>query len=108
MYCIYNNYILIQIGDPSLSSQLSDELMKRKGHYVQAINHPTVPRGQEKLRIAPTPHHTRDMMDVFVADLVEVWKDLGIPLKPACSKVFLPFNCNLKYKFQILYFIPYI
>lgn len=91
--------IFTQIGDPSLSSQLSDELIKRKGHYVQAINYPTVPRGQEKLRIAPTPHHTRDMMDVFVADLVQVWKDLGIPLKPACSEVPLstPFKNALSY-----------
>lgn len=78
----------LQIGNPSLSSQLSDELMKRKGHYVQAINYPTVPRGQEKLRIAPTPHHTREKMDLFVKDLVEVWNDLGIPLKEQpCSKV---------------------
>lgn len=73
-----------------MSSQLSDELMKRKGHYVQAINYPTVPRGQEKLRIAPTPHHTEDKMDKFVADLAEVWVDLGIPLKhQPCPKVLL-------------------
>jgi len=81
-----SHIIPVYIGNPSLSSQLSDELMKRKGHYVQAINYPTVPRGQEKLRIAPTPHHTREMMDIFVADLVEVWQDLGIPLKSACSQ----------------------
>ena len=62
--------------------------MKQKGHYVQAINYPTVPRGKEKLRIAPTPHHTEDMMDAFVADLVKVWTDLGIPLrKQACTNV---------------------
>jgi 5-aminolevulinate synthase len=81
-----SHIIPVFIGNPSLSSQLSDELMKRKGHYVQAINFPTVPRGQEKLRIAPTPHHTESMMDKFVDDLVEVWTDLGIPLRESpCS-----------------------
>jgi len=81
-----SHIIPVFIGNPSLSSKLSDELMKQKGHYVQAINYPTVPRGQEKLRIAPTPHHTEKMMDIFVDDLVEVWTGLNIPLKKqACS-----------------------
>jgi len=70
-----------------LSSELSDVLLKRKGHYVQAINYPTVPRGEEKLRIAVTPHHTIEMMDRFVADLVQVWKEMGIPLAKYCSQV---------------------
>lgn len=65
--------------------------MKQKGHYVQAINYPTVPRGQEKLRIAPTPHHTEEMMDKFVADLLEVWNGLKIPLrKQPCTSVSAP------------------
>ncbi|ODM89515.1 5-aminolevulinate synthase, erythroid-specific, mitochondrial [Orchesella cincta] len=76
-----SHIIPVFIGDPSLSSKLSDVLLKRKGHYVQAINYPTVPRGEEKLRIAVTPHHTLEMIDDFVTDLVEVWKDMGIPLK---------------------------
>ena len=39
---------------------------------TQAINYPTVPRGQEKLRVAPTPHHTKEMMDKFVEDVATV------------------------------------
>lgn len=54
-------------------------LLKSKGQYVQAINYPTVPKGHEKLRIAVTPHHTIEMMNRFVGDLVEVWEELGIP-----------------------------
>lgn len=77
----------MQIGDPSLSSELSDRLLKRKGHYVQAINYPTVPRGEEKLRIAVTPHHTVEMINQFVTDLVEVWNEMGIPLAKFCSQV---------------------
>lgn len=49
---------------------------------MQAINYPTVPIGQEKLRLAPTPHHTAAMVDKLVADMLEVWVKLGIPVKP--------------------------
>lgn len=76
----------VHVGDPLVCSALSDELMKY-GHYVQAINFPTVPRGQEKLRIAPTPHHTFEMMDRFTADLKEIWVNLGLKLNPVSSGV---------------------
>lgn len=71
----------MQIGNPNLCSKISDVLLQEKGHYVQAINYPTVPIGQEKLRLAPTPHHTSEMIDVLVEDMLDVWVKLGIPLK---------------------------
>lgn len=81
-------FLLFKIGDPLLSTKVSDELLRNYGHYVQAINYPTVPRGEEKLRMAPTPHHTKPMIDRLVADMVHVWKKLGIPLsEQTCSKV---------------------
>ena len=70
-----------QIGNPNLCSKISDVLLQEKGHYVQAINYPTVPIGQEKLRLAPTPHHTSEMVDTLVEDMLDVWVKLGIPLK---------------------------
>lgn len=76
-----SHIIPIHVGDPALCSALSDYLIQQFGHYVQAINFPTVPRGQEKLRVAPTPHHTKDMMDQFVADLTTIWTELGLPVK---------------------------
>lgn len=42
--------------------------MSRHNIYVQAINYPTVPRGEELLRIAPTPHHTPQMMSYFLGE----------------------------------------
>jgi len=77
-----SHIIPVHVGDPALNSALSDELIKQYGHYVQAINYPTVQRGEEKLRVAPTPHHTVEMMDQFVADLAKIWVDVGLPLRP--------------------------
>ena len=78
-----SHIIPVHVGDPALNSALSDELIKQFGHYVQAINYPTVPRGDEKLRIAPTPHHTEAMMDQFVEDLTKIWVELGLPIREA-------------------------
>ncbi|KAK8735794.1 hypothetical protein OTU49_005316 [Cherax quadricarinatus] len=81
-----SHIIPIHVGDPLQCTKISDELIRNYGHYVQAINYPTVPRGQEKLRIAPTPQHTPEMMDSFVSDLTTVWKLLGLPLRNSnCS-----------------------
>jgi len=67
-----------QIGDPLVCNQIADHLLRDKGHYVQAINYPTVPKGEEKLRLAPTPKHTRVMMDKFVGDMLDVFHQLNI------------------------------
>lgn len=74
-----SHIIPIKIGDPEMSAKLADTLLRDKGHYVQAINYPTVAKGEEKLRLAPTPFHTKCMMDNLVKDIVQVWRDLGLP-----------------------------
>ncbi|XP_017776158.1 PREDICTED: 5-aminolevulinate synthase, erythroid-specific, mitochondrial-like [Nicrophorus vespilloides] len=85
-----SHIIPIKIGNPQQCTQVSDMLIKQKGHYVQAINYPTVARGQEKLRLAPTPHHTKELMDLLVSDLQEIWINLGLPFTGLqCSK-----ECN--------------
>ncbi|KAG7257037.1 hypothetical protein CRUP_014864 [Coryphaenoides rupestris] len=50
-----------------------------------AINHPTVAKGAELLRIAPTPHHTPQMMQHFVECLVRTWQEVGLHLRPRAS-----------------------
>lgn len=83
-----SHIIPIKIGDPLKCSQVSDLMIQEHGHYIQAINYPTVPRGQEKLRLAPTPHHTRPMMDILVADMKKVWQKLDLPLDGSqCAEV---------------------
>lgn len=76
-----SHIIPIKIGNPEQCTALSDALLRDKGHYIQAINYPTVARGQEKLRLAPTPHHTKEMMDMLISDLKEVWNRLGLPFE---------------------------
>ncbi|XP_064606460.1 5-aminolevulinate synthase, non-specific, mitochondrial-like isoform X2 [Liolophura sinensis] len=82
-----SHIIPIHVGDPAMSTKISNELMTRHNMYVQAINYPTVARGEERLRVAPTPHHTEDMMDYFVNCLLDVWEANSLALSPkACPK----------------------
>ncbi|ESN96631.1 hypothetical protein HELRODRAFT_189320, partial [Helobdella robusta] len=80
-----SHIIPIHVGDPKLVVQVANELMSRHGIYLQPINYPTVPRGQELLRLAPTPHHTVAMMDSFVESVVDVWQWAGLDFKTHCS-----------------------
>lgn len=75
-----SHIIPVPVGDPLLCTQICNQLMADYGHYVQSINYPTVPRGEERLRIAPTPYHSQEMMDNFIRDLKEVWIAAGLPL----------------------------
>lgn len=76
-----SHIIPIHVGDSALSTHLSNELMTKHSIYVQQINYPTVAKGQERLRVAPTPHHTRPMMDQFVKAVKDVWLSSGLELK---------------------------
>ncbi|CAG0924081.1 unnamed protein product [Notodromas monacha] len=88
-----SHIIPVFVGDPKKCSEVSDQLIKRKGHYIQSINYPTVPRGHEKLRIAPTPFHSKSMIDEFVRDLTEVWEETGLNLVNRKSEMACAF-CN--------------
>src|SRR5438067_8133131 len=61
------------VGCPIKAKKISDILLAEYGLYVQPINYPTVPRGTERLRFTPGPHHTAAMMDELTAALVEIW-----------------------------------
>jgi len=60
------------VGCPIKAKKISDILLAEYGLYVQPINFPTVPRGTERLRFTPGPHHTAEMMDELTDALVEI------------------------------------
>ncbi|BFZ08524.1 hypothetical protein BsWGS_11563 [Bradybaena similaris] len=75
-----SHIIPIMVGNAEACTKLSNDLILKYGIYVQSINYPTVAKGTERLRVAPTPHHTKEMMDTFVDCLAELWKDSGLKL----------------------------
>lgn len=68
------------IGNPVLAKTASDMLLNDYNIYVQPINYPTVAKGEERLRISPSPLHTEQMMDDFAGAAREIWTSLGLRL----------------------------
>jgi len=71
------------VGCPIKAKRISDILLAEYGLYVQPINYPTVPRGTERLRFTPGPHHTAEMMDKLTSALVEIWSRLELQVAKA-------------------------
>ncbi|KAG2470307.1 5-aminolevulinate synthase, nonspecific, mitochondrial [Polypterus senegalus] len=80
-----SHIIPIRVADAAKNTKICDLLMSKYNIYVQAINYPTVPRGEELLRIAPTPHHTPQMMEFFTEKLLTTWREADLDLKPHSS-----------------------
>jgi 5-aminolevulinate synthase len=73
-----SHIIPVMIGDPVKCRMISDILMADWGIYVQPINYPTVPKGTERLRITPGPHHTEADIDRLIAALTALWSRCAI------------------------------
>ncbi|KAK5923951.1 hypothetical protein CgunFtcFv8_000876 [Champsocephalus gunnari] len=76
-----SHIIPVRVANAEKNTEICDIMMLRYNIYVQAINYPTVAKGEELLRIAPTPYHTPQMMFYFVDRLVKTWKEVGMELR---------------------------
>lgn len=71
------------VGDDELCKRASQLLFERHGIYVQSINAPSVPAGEEILRIAPSAVHSQSDVENFAQALRGIWKELSIPTASA-------------------------
>jgi 5-aminolevulinate synthase len=72
--CASTHIVPVMVRDPKKCKLMSDMLLDDYNIYIQPINYPTVQRGTERLRIAPTPLHTDAMMHDLVEALRKTFK----------------------------------
>jgi len=67
-----SHIVPLHIGEAALCTTVSQRLLNEFAMYATPINYPTVPRGEERLRLTPGPLHTDAMMDELVQALTTI------------------------------------
>jgi 5-aminolevulinate synthase len=69
-----SHIVPIVIKDAKLCKEICDRLLYEEKIYVQPINYPTVPIGQERLRLTVTAAHTHRHIDLVIEALNKTYK----------------------------------
>ncbi|KAI0824616.1 5-aminolevulinic acid synthase [Trametes gibbosa] len=73
-----SHIVPVLVGDPTLTRLASDTLLAKHNVYVQAINYPTVARGEERLRFTVTPGHNVEQIARLSRAVDQTFTELGI------------------------------
>ncbi|KAL1946700.1 hypothetical protein VTO73DRAFT_14804 [Trametes versicolor] len=73
-----SHIVPVLVGDPTLTRLASDKLLAEHNVYVQAINYPTVARGEERLRFTVTPGHNVEQIARLSRAVDQTFTELGI------------------------------
>jgi len=68
----------VLVGNAMLCQQVTDMLRDEFAIYVQPINYPTVPRGQERLRLSPNPTHSEADCEALAQALGIIWQRMKL------------------------------
>lgn len=81
-----SHIVPVFVGDPDKAKAISDMLLNEHRIFVQHINHPTVPKGTERLRITPTPLHDDAMTDALINALETAFAGFGLLDKSSAAE----------------------
>lgn len=74
-----SHIVAVFVGDPVACKAAAELLLDRHGIYVPAVNTPSVPVGEEILRVAPSAAHSTADVEKFADALDQVWRELELP-----------------------------
>ena len=72
-----SHIVPILVKGPLECKQISKLLLDKFGIYIQPVFYPTVPKGDERLRVTITPKHSKKDIESFVNSIDEAWTMLG-------------------------------
>ena len=68
-----SHIVPILVKGPLECKQISKLLLDDFGIYIQPVFYPTVPKGEERLRVTITPKHSKADIDNFISCINEAW-----------------------------------